>query len=89
MSHAQVPPSPIQRTPGSPQSAHGNPRLGDPHGEQRKEEVEGVLISFRFKGANYLMVARNYFFNSDIIKGQLVVAWTYTQVLFGPHGGMV
>lgn len=48
-----------------------------------------MLTFFRFKGANYLMVARNYFFNSDIIKRQLVVAWTYTQVLFGPRGGMV
>lgn len=81
--------SPIQRTPGSPQSTHGNPRLGDSHGGQRKEEVVGVLIFFRFKGANGLMVARNYFFNSDIIKRRLVVTWTYTQVLFGARGGVV
>lgn len=34
------------------------------------------------------MVARNYFFNSEIIRRQLVVAWPCTQVFFGLHSGV-
>lgn len=75
--------SPIQRERGSLQSTHENLSLRDPHGGISKEEVvRGHMhILFRFKGAKFLMVARNYFFNSDVIKRQFVVTWA--QVLFG------
>lgn len=34
------------------------------------------------------MVARNYFFNSEIIRRRLVVAWPRGQVFFGLHSGV-
>lgn len=40
----------------------------------------------RLGGPKFLMVARNYLFNSVIIKRQLAVTHTCTQLFFGPHG---
>lgn len=55
--------SPIQRTPGSPQSTHGIQGW-----ETEKEEVagQGVPTFFRLKGAKHWVVARNHFFNSAV-----------------------